>query len=138
MDCGFPEIPHARLKSVFTLNFMSQTISWLIEAAILPGKLQDFEAVGAELLKLTEAEPGTLCHEWFITDDQTTYQVYARFKDSDAVLAHIEIFSPFVERLLESSMPVSFQVYGTPSEKVQDLLAAYQPVYFEKVHGFHR
>jgi quinol monooxygenase YgiN len=117
---------------------MSEQIFWLLEVAIHPDKLDAFKAVAAGLIAATEKEPDTLSYEWSLSADQTVCHIFERYRNSDAIMAHMASFHPFAERFLAACQPSRFHVYGVPSETVKTALADLGPVYFATFGGFNR
>jgi quinol monooxygenase YgiN len=117
---------------------MSAQISWLLEAEILPGKLEDFRAVARDLIANTKPEPGALDYEWSLGPDNKTAHIFERYADSAAVLAHVQGFGAFAERFLGACRPVRFSVYGKPSAKVKAAIGDLGPVYFSELGGFSK
>ena len=117
---------------------MSEKISWVLEVAILPGKLDDFRAVVRDLVASTRNEPGTLIYEYFLTADGTTCHIYERYKNSAAVIAHVQTFGRFAEKFMQASRPTHFYVYGAPTDEAKAAIADLGPVYFPQMDGFSR
>ena len=117
---------------------MSDSISWLLEVEILPGKLEDFRAVTRDLIANAEPEPGTLDYEWHLSPDGKSCHIFERYADSAAVVKHCEGFGKFAERFFASCRPVRFTVYGDLSAEAQAMIADLQPAYFAKLGGFSR
>jgi quinol monooxygenase YgiN len=117
---------------------MSEEISWLLEVAIRPGKLDAFRAVAADLIAATEKEAGTLSYEYSLTPDGSTCHIFERYRNSEAILAHSSSFGPFAARFLDACQPTRFHVYGMPNESVQKAIADLGPVYCTPIGGFNR
>ena len=117
---------------------MSEQIYWLLEVAIVPGQLDNFRAVARDLIAATEPEPGTLGYEWALSDDGTLCHIYERYKNPDALVAHVQGFGAFAERFMQACRPIRFHVYGTPTDEVKAALADLGPVYFSLLGGFSR
>jgi quinol monooxygenase YgiN len=84
-------------------------------------------------------EVDTLNYEWAISDDQQVCHVYERYRDSAAVMTHLESFGAnFAVRLTEAVTPARLVVYGTPSAQVKDGLAGLGAVYMAPLGGFRR
>jgi quinol monooxygenase YgiN len=117
---------------------MSASISWILEVAIHPGKLNDFRSVAADLIAASQSEPGTLDYEWNLSADSTVCHIFERYKDSEALLKHVLSFGTYARRFMESCHPTRFDVYGTPSDAAKAALAELHPVYFLPIGGFSR
>ena len=98
---------------------------FVFELAITPGRFEDLKTLIADMVAATQKnEVGTLNYEWAISDDQQVCHVYERYRDSAAVMTHLESFSAnFAVRLMEAVTPARLVVYGTPSAQVKDEIA---------------
>ena len=122
-------------------NAMSSTeVSWVFEASIKDGQIENLEALIKEMSDQAEAtEPGTLSYEWLISDDRTSGQTREYYKDSQSALVHLASFNQnFAERLMTMIEPKGMIVYGTPSSALKNELAGADPVYMQRVDGFAR
>jgi quinol monooxygenase YgiN len=117
---------------------MSDQIYWILEVAILPGKLEDFRGVARDLVASTEPEAGTLGYEWCLNEEKTVCRIYERYAHADAVLIHVRGFAAFAGRFMAACQPTSFHVYGTPNDAVKAALADLNPTYFSLLGGFSR
>ena len=118
---------------------MGDHISWWLEVAVKPGRLDELEPLLAEMVESTQAEPGAVIYEWSISDDGSTAHAYERYENSGAVLTHLANFGEkFAQRLLQAADPTRFVLYGTPSDDVKEALTAFGPSYMRPVAGFAR
>jgi quinol monooxygenase YgiN len=117
---------------------MSENISWILQVAIHPGKLDDFRAVAKDLIAKTKSERGTLDYEWNLSEDETVCHILERYQDNKAVIAHVKSFGAFAQRFMEACHPTHFYLYGTPSAVVKEALADLQPIIFTPIGGFSR
>jgi quinol monooxygenase YgiN len=118
---------------------MADQVSWMLELAIKPGRLDDFKAVLAEMVESTLAEPGALSYECFISGDGTTVHLYERYADSAAVMTHLGTFGEkFAERFLEAADPTRFTVFGDPSAEARTVLDNSGARYLGFLGGFAR
>ena len=115
-------------------------ISWVFELAINPSRFEDLKTLMADMVEATrQNEVGTLNYEWAISDDQQVCHVYERYRDSAAVMTHLESFDTnFAVRFMQAVTPARLVVYGTPSAQVKDGLAGLGPVYMAPLGGFRR
>ena len=117
---------------------MGNEISWLLVVAIQPGQFDNFRAVARDLIASTQSEPGTLSYEWNLSPDTTTCHIYERYRDSAALVAHVEGFGNFAERFLQACKPIRFDVYGSPNAEATAIIADFQPSYYSHLGGFTR
>ena len=117
---------------------MSQEVHWLLELTVNNGKLNDFKTVMAEMIATTIKEGGTLAYEWCFNEDESVCNIYERYTDSDAVMAHLSGFANFAERFLAAVTPTKFTVFGYPNATVEGALAGFSPVYLTTKAGFAR
>jgi len=119
---------------------MSKQVSWVLELNVQPEHKEAFPALVEEMVTATQAnEPGTLDYHWSTGEGGTVCQIYERYADSDAVLAHLANFGEhFAARFMEILAPTRFVVYGEPNQEVRDALAGFGPTYMESVGGFSR
>jgi quinol monooxygenase YgiN len=107
---------------------------------VLPGRDGDFNALMAEMIKITrDREPGTLNYEWSTSADGRVCHIFERYVNSSAAIKHLESFkSNFAERFLAILKPTRFVVYGAPSQAVQEALVGFSPMYMRSANGFAR
>jgi quinol monooxygenase YgiN len=117
---------------------MSDSIYWILEVAIHPGKLTDFKAVARDLIAATQSEAGTLGYEWHLSADETVCHIYERYANSDVVLVHVQSFGNFAPRFIEACRPTRFDIYGKPSAAVKEALADFNPAYFSALGAISR
>lgn len=119
---------------------MGNSVSWMLELAVQPGRADDFKALMKEMVDATHGtEPDTLTYEWSVNADGTSCHLFERYKDSDATMAHLGHFGEkFAARFFEILQPTSFVVYGSPSAQVKEALAQFSPEYMQPVGGFSR
>jgi len=118
---------------------MGSYVSWVIELALKPGKLDDFKALMDEMVESTQAEPGTLGYEWFFSDDGSACHIYERYADSKAMLSHVGGFQEkFAARFLDMADVTRFVVYGSPSDEARKVLDGFGASYMAQLGGFAR
>jgi quinol monooxygenase YgiN len=118
---------------------MGEQVSWLLELAVKPGKLDELRAVVDDMVESTKAEPGALSYEWFVTDDGATADVYERYADSQAVLAHLATFGQtFAGRLLATVDVTRWTVFGNPSDEARQAMDRSGASYMGAFAGFVR
>jgi quinol monooxygenase YgiN len=118
---------------------MDNAVSWVVELAVKPGKLESFRALMAEMVASTREEHGALTYQWFVSDDGSTVHIYERYASSAAVLEHLQGFgAKFAERFLAAVDPTRFTVYGAPSDEAKQGLSGFNPTYLGPFGGFAR
>jgi quinol monooxygenase YgiN len=117
----------------------SPEVYWSATFAIPPGKMDNFKQVVAKLVADTKKEPGTLEYEYTTNSEENTVDIIERYRDSDAVIAHVtQTFPKYAKEFLENARPGRVVVYGSPSDEVKKALKDFNPVYFTSFNGFTR
>lgn len=118
----------------------SSEVQWVLTVAVAPGNLDKFKQLVARLVEATKQEAGALQYEYSVSPDNKTVDVVERYVDSNAVVHHVaDNFGPrFSKEFLELVQPTRLVVYGAPSAKVKEVLAALNPVYMTPFDGFTR
>ena len=124
----------------FTEEFyMSETVYWVIELAVSPGRFEDLKTLVTELLEANQNKEGFLTYGVSISDDRQVCHIYERFEDSTSIMNHMQSFGPkFSERFFQILKPTRFVIYGTPSAEVKDAVAPFNPVYMTPLADFRR
>jgi quinol monooxygenase YgiN len=118
---------------------MREEISWVCSVTVKPGLLAEFKQVVAPLVAATKEEPGALAYEYHVGDDQSTVHIFERYRDSNAVVAHVEqTFARFAERFIALATVTGFIVYGTPNAEARKILDGFGAVYMTPFDGFTR
>jgi quinol monooxygenase YgiN len=93
----------------------------------------------APLVAATKEEPGALAYEYNVSDDESTIHIFERYRDSNAVVAHVEqTFAQFAERFLALATVTGFVVYGSPNAEARKILDGFGAVYMTPFDGFTR
>jgi quinol monooxygenase YgiN len=115
---------------------MSAEIAWHVDLAVKPRMLGDFTALTAEMVAATRAEPGVLSYQRFVSEDGARVDVYERYVDSGAALAHLEAFvARFGQRYAALVERRSFTVFGEPSVELRAFLDRFGAVYLKPLGG---
>jgi quinol monooxygenase YgiN len=118
----------------------SNEVYWVVTVSVPPGRMDDFKQVVDQLVAATKEEPGTLEYEYSASADQSTVDIVERYRDSNAVVAHVtQTFAPkFSKPFLDIAKPVRFVVYGMPTAEAKKVLEGFNPVYMTPFNGFTR
>ncbi len=121
-----------------TMLVMSTEISWVFEAAVNPDALDEYGALARKISADNQAaEPGQQVFEWFI--DGHDVQIYERYQDSAAALAHVQRFvENFAASFLSLCTPTRMSVYGEPGEDLKVALTGFNPRYLAPLAGHAR
>jgi quinol monooxygenase YgiN len=112
-------------------------VSWCVELAVRPGRLEDFERLTGEMVVATRAENGVLSYERFISDDGQTIYVHERYESSKAAADHLRKFAAgFSARYASMVERKRFVVFGDPSDELKTLLDIYRATYYRPFGPF--
>ncbi len=119
---------------------MNEIIYWLFELKVKDGELENLKSLMKEMTDQTkDSEPDALSYEWFISEDGKKCHLYERYKDSAAVLIHLDAFRKnFARRLMALADPEKMTVYGKPDEEAKKALSKGGGVFMIPVEGFSR
>ena len=117
---------------------MSSEISWVFEATIKPGAVDEYGILAQEIsANNLKTEPEQLNFEWFIDDHDV--HIYERYSDSAAAVFHVQRFvENFAERFLSLCTPTRMSVYGDPSDELKTAITGFNPRYFGPLAGHAR
>ena len=118
---------------------MPENINLLLELAVNPGRFEDLKTLIPELVEANRNDAGMLAQELAISDDRQVCHIYERFQDSDAFLAHLQLFNAnFAARFFEILKLTRLVIYGEPSVQLKEALAEVNPVYMAPLGGFRK
>mgnify|MGYP001552202799 CR=1 FL=1 len=101
------------------------------------GQQEAGKALTAEMCEGTSAETGAVQYEWFYTHDGGKCHILEEYEDSAAAVAHLQNFlTKYVERFMGCFEPTAVNVYGDPSDELNELMQPFGPVYFGGREGF--
>ncbi|WFO16561.1 antibiotic biosynthesis monooxygenase [Cellulophaga baltica 4] len=100
---------------------LNKNIAWTVDGKIM-NKTKFNEAM-EKITTVTFNEEGSLNHEWYVAEDQETIHIYERYQDSDAALAHLNVWSKFAALFLEGATMDTFNVYGNVTPELKSALA---------------
>jgi quinol monooxygenase YgiN len=88
-------------------------ITLIVEFAIKPGKLADFESAASAMREMVQRdEPGTLRYDWWLSDDGGRDINIEVFVDSDALVTHMGNTGSLLPGLLACADVVRVEVLG--------------------------
>ena len=87
------------------------------------GKLEEFKRLSAQCMEIVRTkDTGTLQYEIYFSDDQSECIVLERYRDSDALIEHLEYIGDLMEAIVATGS-VSGELLGGPSAALEANLA---------------
>ena len=125
---------------------MPQSLVYVDESAVRPGKLDELRAAIAELAEFIEAnEPDLIAYNAYLSGDGTRMTVIHIHTDPGSLEYHMEVAGPRFRKFADLVELRSIRVYGTPSESAieqlnekAELLGADEVVVRGRLAGFSR
>ena len=116
---------------------MGDEIAWVVELAVRPGQLDNFRALTGEMVLVTRHEPGALSYQRFVSEDGQIVQLYERYADSAAALAHLRTFEKMFSRRFGSLVDRKrLSVFGTPTDELKAVLDRAGATYLRPLGDF--
>ena len=105
---------------------MDHRIHFVLDLAIHPDKLQEFETVVNAMTAGTACEPGALAYEFYMSSDNAHCRLFETYADAAAVHAHItgHVVQQLVPKMLQLCTLERFEVYGETDAGSADRLRA--------------
>lgn len=95
--------------------------------SIHPDRLEDFKVLAAKCMESTRTlDSGTTQYDWFLNPDQTECVVRETYRDSDAVIEHVNNLGETLGALMTVA-DIDIEVYGTPSQELAEATTALAP-----------
>lgn len=113
-------------------------ITNVFHMTVEPAALDEFKSLIAQIIALSNEEPGTLIYEYSLGQDGRTVHIVERYL-TEGVLPHVEkTFRPFAERFLKLATIHALYVYGEPPADLRAKLASFGAVFMAPIAGFAR
>ncbi|MGI2113886.1 putative quinol monooxygenase [Shewanella frigidimarina] len=116
---------------------MFDNIGWIVEAKIIDGKRDEFEAVMHEMVAATRQEGGTLNYQYFVSDDGDVL-VYERFATIESAHIHINNWNHYAERWVAAAPATRMVHLGDLPEELSIRHVALAPKMLKPFGGFAR
>lgn len=111
---------------------MTDSILFLIESDILPGKEAELRGVVHDLVQHVAAtEPGTLRYDWFIDTETQTLRLVEEYDSVPSMIFHGSNYKEFRIRLDELRVVTRRTICGDVADDLKEMLAPMNPEYFE-------
>jgi quinol monooxygenase YgiN len=131
--------PHGQLVARRGRREMRKDIYWVCSFSIEPERFAEFREVVEPLVAATRQEPGSLANEYSVSEDHRTIHIIERYRDSDAVISHVQqTFARFAERFSALATLTSFVLYGAPSPEAREIIDGFGATYMIPFEGFTR
>jgi quinol monooxygenase YgiN len=118
---------------------MHDEISWQVELAIEPERLDSFRALTNEMIESTRLEEGVLIYERFLSEDGGKVLVYERYANSEAAILHLRSFQDkFADAFGRLVKRERFLVFGTPNDELKRVLSGFGATFVRPMAGFSR
>jgi quinol monooxygenase YgiN len=118
---------------------MTNYIRATAEVSIPVGKINEFKKLAAEIIDKVETnEPNTLSYEYFLSDDESKCYVVQLYKDSEAVMAHLENIGDLAGPFHEVAPLTGLMIFGRPSDELREALEPVGAKIFEHWNGVTR
>ncbi|MDQ4101063.1 MAG: antibiotic biosynthesis monooxygenase [Thermoproteota archaeon] len=116
-------------------------IEFRAEFTIQEGKMEEYKKLVQEMSRLVEAnEPDTIRYQFYLDNSEIKCVVYETYANSEAVFAHNNgvASQTILPKIFNVSRISRFEVYGNPSEELQNVLTSFNPERYSLFAGFSR
>lgn len=119
---------------------LEQVVRLTVNFSVSQENLDAFRAVAAEMTEGTNAEPGTLGYEWFVSADGKRFRLVETYADIAAIEAHFmgSVVQQLVPRLTALCTVDGFEFYGDPGPKVTAMAGAFSASFYKYWMGIGR
>ena len=99
------------------------------------GMLDGFRAAAAACIQaVREKDTRTLQYDWYHNEDHSKYIVLEHYRDSEAVLEHLDNLGELLGALLETC-DLTVDVFGNPSAELVEAAAAFPTRVYTPLQG---
>ena len=116
-------------------------IQFRAEFTIQEGKIEEYKKLVQDMSRVVKAnEPDTINYQFYLNRDETKCIVYETYSNSEAVFAHNAgvASQTILPKIFNVSKISRFEVYGNPSEELQQVLTSFSPQTYNLFAGFSR
>ncbi len=118
---------------------MSSHIWYIGEYSIAAGKTETFKALIEQVIELERSDgPDVLNYEFYFNDDETKFYAIELFRDSEAVLDHLQRTGDTIPKILEVADLTRFEIYGDATKSLKDAMVPFGATMFGHWAGFTR
>ena len=118
---------------------MNTEIRIVGEFTIAEGKTDAFkELIGTAIERVRSNEPDTLTYEFYFSDDETKCYALELYRDSQALLTHVEDVGEILPKILAVAQITSLEIFGNATKELKEGLASFGAKFFTHWSGFKR
>jgi quinol monooxygenase YgiN len=111
----------------------------VVHQNIRQGGLEAFKNLAEEMTRGVEAdEPGTLCYEWYVSDDGSDCYLVEAYTDSDALLRHLKNVGDKLHAMMDISPLLELIVLGSPNQELRETLTGLGAKFYPRFIGCTR
>jgi len=104
---------------------MTDNIYWTIVATIKDGQLEKLKSAIEPMVAATRTEKGAMSYDFWLSDDSTKVYVFERYRNNDAVLAHMGNVGDLLGAFFECVDLEPIVILGNSSQALKDAFAAF-------------
>jgi quinol monooxygenase YgiN len=111
------------------------------EFNIEKGKIDEFKKLIQDMSRMVENnEPDTINYQFYLNRSETVCLVHETYTDSESTLAHITSVASktILPKIFNISKLNRLDVYGNPSEELQNAITGFNSQIFKLSAGFTR
>jgi quinol monooxygenase YgiN len=119
---------------------VEQVVRLTVSMTVHQGRLDTFKTLAQAMTEGSNAEPGTLGYEWFMSADGKRYRLVETYANAAAVEAHFlgPVVQQLVPKLAELCTVDGVEFYGDPGPKVTEMASGLGAVVFQYLTGIGR
>ena len=125
-------------RSIANAQLPVDQLHWILELRIDTTQITDFKVLMVEMVAAAKLESGTLVYEWYFSEDNSRCIINERYRDSNALLAHMRASGRFSERFLAAAKITRLRILGDPDAAVRAALVGLNTEYLSLGEGFYK
>jgi len=113
-------------------------VGWQVELAVIPGALEAFRELTAEMVAATRGEPNVLIYERYVSADCSLFTCRAVYRLGGWRCAFTHVWESIQQTLRNLVVRTRLVVYSTPTAELGETLDGFGATYFFHFDGFSR
>jgi quinol monooxygenase YgiN len=115
------------------------TITLVVEFSITPGNDKQFKTLMRQAVEATQQKDlGALGYQLYFNHDESKCYSIEVYRDSEAVLRHLDTVSEIARPLFEICATTRFEIFGSPSAELLKEFEASAPKIYSHWDGYTR